>query len=260
MEGGAALSAPFIIWTFRRTGGTTFASLMMDLSEHPRTNHEPFNWDRCFGAVSKNWFETRDDARLVAELDAVLADKPLIKHCHELHPDGFNDALFVAAERHGYRQLVLDRRDEVGRILSLELAKMTGVWGKRGAAERYERIERGEELLPPIDIAAALKHMRLCHARRLALKARLPRARHPVRVVLFEELYGPIAQGRAQMRSILQDYGLIEGHDPVKICEQITAALRSRGQNSARMLRFVPNIDEARAALAAEAARHPPVF
>jgi hypothetical protein len=254
------LSAPFLIWTFRRTGGTTLTDLMMDLSQHPRIDQEPFNWDRCFGAVSRNWFDTRDDARLVAELDAVLADKPLIKHCHELHPDGFNDALFAAAERHGYRQLVLDRRDEVGRMLSLELAKMTGAWGKHGSAERYARIERGEELLPPIDIAAALDHMRLCRARRLALKARLPQAGRPVRIVLFEDLYGPIEQGRPRMRSILQSHGLLEGHDPAEIRRRITAALRWRRQDSARMLRFVPNIDAARAALAAEAARHPPVF
>jgi hypothetical protein len=255
------MSAPFLIWTFRRTGGTTLTDLMMDLSEHPRADQEPFNWDRGFGAVSKHWFDTRDDARLVADLDAVLAGRPLIKHCHELHPDGFNDALFAAAERHGYRQLVLDRRDEVGRMLSLELAQLTGAWGKHGSAERYARIERGEDVLAPIDIPAALGHMRLCHDRRLTLKARLAGALRPVPVVLFEMLYGgALEQGRPQMRAILQRFGLTEDHDPVDIRRRITEALRWRGQDSARMLPFIPNIAEARAAFEAEVAAHPPVF
>lgn len=254
------MSSPFLIWTFRRTGGTTLTDLMMDLSEHPRADQEAFNWDRCYGAVSKHWFDTRDEARLTADLDAVLAGKPLIKHCHELHHDGFNEALFFAAQRHGYRQMVLDRSDEVGRILSLELAQMTGAWGKHGSGERYARIERGEAVLPPIDIAEAIGHMRLCHDRRLKLKALLARAVRPVRVVLFETLYGPIEQGRPVIRSILQNFGLIDDRDPLEIRKRITEALRFRGQDSARMLPFVPNIDAARAALTAEAETLPKVF
>ncbi|MDP2086266.1 MAG: hypothetical protein Q8K20_13785 [Gemmobacter sp.] len=248
------MSIPFVIWTFRRTGGTTLTDLMMDLSEHPRIDQEPFNWDRCFGAVSKHWFETRDTARLEADLDALLADTPLIKHCHELHPDGFNDALFAAAHRHGYRQLVLDRRDEVGRMLSLELAQMTGAWGKMGSAERYARVERGDDVLPPIDIPAALGHMRLCQARRHALRARIDAAGVPVPVVLFEDLYTcPIEEGRPRVRAILQDLGLTR-NDPAGVRQRITQALRWRGQGSARILPFVPNLDAARDALAAEVA------
>lgn len=258
------MSIPFVIWTFRRTGGTTLTDLMMDLSEHPRVDQEPFNWDRCFGQVSKHWYDTRDADRLVADLDGVLADKPLIKHCHELHPDAFNDALFAAAHRHGYRQLVLDRRDEVGRMLSLELAQMTGAWGKHGSAERYDRVERGEDVLPPIDIAAALGHMRLCQDRRRTLLARI-NAYVPggvdgkgeaaaVPVVLFEDLYAcPIEEGRPRVRAILQNLGLTR-NDPAGVRQRITHALRWRGQDSARILPFVPNIEEARAALAAEVA------
>lgn len=248
------MSTPFVIWTFRRTGGTTLTDLMMDLSEHPRTDQEPFNWDRSFGAVSKHWYDTHDAARLEADLDAVLQDTPLIKHCHELHPDGFNDALFAAAHRHGYRQLVLDRRDEVGRMLSLELAQMTGAWGKHGSAERYARVERGEDVLPPIDIAAAIGHMRLCQARRHALRARIDAAGLAVPVVLFEDLYAcPIEEGRPRVRAILQDLGLTR-KDPAGVRQRITHALRWQGQGSARILPFVPNLAAARDALTAEVA------
>lgn len=258
--GEEPLSSPFLIWTFRRTGGTTLTDLMMDLSEHPRVDQEPFNWDRCFGDVAKTWFETQDAARLEADLNRVLEGKPLIKHCHELHPDAFNDALMAAAERHGYRQMVLDRRDEVGRILSLELAQMTGAWGKMGSAERYARVERGEDVLPPIDIPAAIGHMRLCQERRLALRARIAASGLTVRVALFEDLYmSPIEDGRPRMRAILQYFGLIE-NDPGGIRQRITQALRWRGQDSARILPFVPNIEDARAALAAEAEAQETVF
>jgi len=258
------VSIPFVIWTFRRTGGTTLTDLMMDLSEHPRIDQEPFNWDRCLGHVSRHWYDTHDAARLEADLDAVLADKPLIKHCHELHPDAFNDALFAAAHRHGYRQLVLDRRDEVGRMLSLELAQMTGAWGKHGSTKRYDRVERGEDVLPPIDIAAALGHMRLCQARRHALRARID-AYVPggtdgtgeaaaVTVVLFEDIYAcPIEEGRPRVRVLLQDLGLTR-NDPAGVRQRITHALRWQGQGSARILPFVPNLDAARDALAAEVA------
>ena len=239
------MSKPILIWTFRRTGGTTLATLLTELSEHPTVDQEPFNWDRCFGSIAKDWYDYKRPDHLQAGLSQVLADHPVIKHCYELHADSFNAALFHAARTAGYRQMILDRRDEVGRILSLELAKLSGAWGKMGAAERYHQIATGEVVLEPIDLKAALAQIELCHSRRVALRALIQNSGEPVREVCFEDIYSDMKRGRALIHEILQDFELDRTGD-VALEQQIRNALKHHGQNSGRMLSYVPNLAEAR--------------
>lgn len=242
------MSTPILIWTFRRTGGTTLTDLLLARSEYPIVDQEPFNWDRCFGAVAKQWHEGQDKERLRSDLIAVLAAHPTIKHCYELHNDAFNAVLFAVATELGYRHMILDRHDEVGRILSLELAKLTGAWGKMGSEERYRKFESGEMTMAPIEIPVAVAHMKLCESRRRALNKLVEKSGLPVRRVFFEDIYADPEAGRAMFHSILADFDLDQPGDAA-LEQMITTALLHRGQNSARMMGAIPNIDKARARL-----------
>lgn len=248
------MTTPIMIWTFRRTGGTTLTDLMQERSEHPVADQEPFNWDRGFGWVSQAWAEHRDPARLRADLDRVLADHPTIKHCMEMQSEPFNTQLFEAATAAGYRHMMLDRRDEVSRLLSLELARQTGAWGKMGSEERYARVERGELVLEAADIPELVAHLRLCHARRRQLRDTARARAIPLREVFFEDIYADPDRGRALIHDILADYGLDLPGDAA-LEARITVALVHRGQNSARMLGWLPNLAELRQRLAQADAR-----
>jgi len=246
------VSYPYIIWTMRRTGGTTLAGLLATLSEHPGVAHEPFNPDRLFGAIATAWGQDPDPDRLRGELAEVLARNPVIKHCYELHPAAFNEILLEVATGLGYRHMVLDRRAEIDRILSLELAKITGVWGPQEAEDAYARIARGEQVLDEIPVAQATNHMRSCAAARTRLADQF--AAHGVdpHVIYFEDVYATpeTKAGILRVYAALQFLEIDPKAHP-KTYGMITDALANKGQKSHRIMDAVPNIAEVRAALEA---------
>src|SRR5579863_9787871 len=105
------MSHPFIIWTMQRTGGTSLTDLLLEMSEHKAAEHEPFNRDRQFGAVTIAWAQTKDEEALRRALADLLAQRHLIKHTYELRDMQLNLALMEAAAR-DYRHIFLFRRDE----------------------------------------------------------------------------------------------------------------------------------------------------
>jgi hypothetical protein len=54
------LSFPFIIWTSQRTGGTSLIELLMSMSEHKATDHEPFRPLRAFERVTEHCLAAQD--------------------------------------------------------------------------------------------------------------------------------------------------------------------------------------------------------
>ncbi|WP_425102313.1 hypothetical protein [Tropicibacter sp. S64] len=236
------MSFPYIIWTMQRTGGTTLATLLAELSEHPGVQHEPFNQDRKFGHVVTHW---QDQEKLRSELEEALAARPVIKHCHELMPHVLNATLMEVSIALGYRHIVLERGAEVDRILSLELAKITGAWGSDQAKRIYRRIEAGDIEVEPIDIPRALAHMRLCAERRAVLEGLFDaHGQSPYRV-RFEDVYTDPAAGRGLVEDLLGflgiDYAARGDFDAL-----VTEALLKKGQNSVRVADAVPNYAEAR--------------
>lgn len=242
------MSFPYIIWTLRRTGGTTLTALVNGLSEHPTVQHEPLNEERVFGHISKSWRLDQDQNQLTQQLQEALAKRPLIKHCFELVAPEVNQTLADVATELGYRHVYLDRRDEVGRILSLELAKLTGVWGKEGSFKIYNEMEAGKLTLDPFDTASAVVHLRYCHQRRAEVQARLQETADTYHEVYFEDVYTDFDQGRETVGQLLDFLGIDVSTVP-DYTAQLTNALKRRGQNSARVMDLVPNIDETRAAL-----------
>lgn len=253
------MSDPYVIWTMRRTGGTTLAGLLNGLSEHPGVQHEPFNAERVFGHVSQAFLENGDLEQLRSDLMDCLAPRPVIKHCYELTSEAFNRVFLEVTTQLGYRHIVLDRRSEVDRIVSLELAHLTGAWGGEGAKKIYPAIEAGEVILKPINLKRALNQMELCHTRRQQL-AQITAATDPAPfVVYFEDVYTDPQEGRALIERLLAFLG-IRPEDHADYTRRINDALLRRGQNTARILQAVPDFDEMRTKLHETHAVRTPVF
>ncbi len=121
---------PFIIWTFRRTGGTNLGQALFKESQYDTVEHEPFNLDRCFGYVHAEWRKDKDIEKMRASVEAILAKKVLIKHCLELMPLELNRAIAEISSKLGYQHLFLYREFPTDRLLSLNYARQTNVWGK----------------------------------------------------------------------------------------------------------------------------------
>lgn len=238
----------------QRTGGTTLAVLLADLSEHPKAKHEPFNIERPFGFVTRQFLDHGNEIRLTADMGKVLEPRPVIKHCHELVPAPLNRALMQAAVARGYRHIILERRNEADRILSLKLAEQTGVWGWKTARETYDGIIRNREALHPLDLQAALAHLHHCQARRQALAALLHEAGQTPFVIHFEDIYASASLGRGNIARLVGFVGIDPARHP-DYDTRVDNALLNRGQDSARILDLVPGIAEVRNRLEAEA-RH----
>lgn len=242
------MSDPFVIWTMRRTGGTTFTSLLTTLSEHSGVQHEPFNPDRKFGHITKAWIAHKDTNLLMNGLDQVLAERPLIKHCYELVPEAVNLALIKATSERGYRHIVLDREAEVDRIISLELAQVTGAWGAEDATRIYAEIETGTRVLDPINVGQACEHMISCADLRRWLASQFDATLHTPLLVYFEEIYGDFEMGRRTVEEVLKCLGIIPGAHP-RYEALLLEALTEKAQNSHSIAHAVPNMDDLRSAL-----------
>lgn len=253
------MSSPYIIWTLRRTGGTTLAGLLAVLSEHSGVQHEPFNPERVFGAVTTGWFEHKDEDLLRADLKRVLATRPLIKHCYELLPDPFNRLLLEVSIELGYVQIVLDREAEVDRILSLELARLTGAWGKKEAWKVFQALQNGTSQVAPFDVASAVAHLNVCQDYRRKIQALMDNYGVTPFVVYFEQVYANPQKGRQKVADLLAFLG-INPADHGNYNALLTEALMQKGQKSGRILDFVPNLDIARIQLEAALGDEPVRF
>lgn len=235
---------PFVFWTFRRTGGTTLSQLLMTMGPG-KGYHEPFNHDRDFGFVGQEWQSTKDRDLMRANIARALDDLPLIKHCYELLGNPINRTLMGELQSRDYRHVILDRRGEVNRLLSLELARLTGAWGKMGADKIYGLYESGEAKMAPFDIDGMIKHMGRCHEHRSFLERMMRKHGITPHVVYFEDLYVDHAVGHQEVEALVDFLGIdrsgVEDYEG-----RVSAALTLKGQNSRSMMDFVPNIAEAR--------------
>ena len=240
------MSHPFVIWTLQRTGGTALAERLMTLSEHPRAEHEPFNWSRDrprpFWPVVARWTESRDDAALARDLDGIMGRGTLVKHCYELFPMAFNLALLDAAARAGYRHLLLLRQDEGARLISKFIAEAQGTWFEGYAREVYAEVGAERRQLRPVPVDQAVAQFE--HARNATAALRrafMERGIVPVDVT-FEALY--LAERRARARgfaAILEHLGF-PAADRAAETEGFLDATKRGGQRTAAVLHRVPNI------------------
>ncbi|MCK8078690.1 glycosyltransferase [Vibrio sp. 1CM2L] len=123
--------SPFIVWTFRRSGGTNLAHKLITLSKFDTVEHEPFNVDRVFKDITKAWIDTKDKVQLERDLRKILSKKINFKHCLEIIPQDLNQMLAILSLEYGYKHLFLYRENATSRMLSLQFSKDTGIWGQK---------------------------------------------------------------------------------------------------------------------------------
>lgn len=235
------MSSPYIIWTMQRTGGTTLAQVLATLSEYQGVQHEPFNAERMFGAITTAFAADGDIDALKSKLEQALADKPVIKHCYELLPPEQNAALMQVSTASGYKHIILDRRAEADRILSLELARATGAWGGSEAKEILGKIARGGAPLPELNRTRALHHLGQCRLRRGEMLAELGSRGIEPFVVYFEDIYSDFEAGKRLILRILAFLG-IDPNAKAGADKMIDDALTNNGQNSASVLNTLSSV------------------
>lgn len=181
--------SPHIVWTFRRTGGTTLASLLSSLSPHPTVEHEPFNKGRVFGDVADAYADGRleEYERGIRQL---FDRQYVIKNCLEIRTLDFNlDIAARSSEGGAYKHLVLLRKDEPKRLLSLAVALETGSWSPREAEAVIEELKAKPNPSITLNIRRfQIEHQR-CQARLVKLKEFFDSRAIPYKVVHFEDIY-----------------------------------------------------------------------
>ncbi|MEL6205223.1 MAG: hypothetical protein AAFR47_07915 [Pseudomonadota bacterium] len=247
---------PFIVWAFQRTGGTTLFNLLGRFFGHGPSYFEPFNPANAAGYITKTFKETKDEGRLRADMEGFLAQGRPIKNCYELHPLPLQHCCFEVSREMGFRHAILDRRDDVSRVFSRELALLTGAWGKTQADEIYPDFLSGKREMPPMDIARLRSNLRRGMRRRQWLIDRMNEAGISPYIILFENVYGAPGGGEAEVDRVFDFLGL--PRDDPDYADAVAQALHTKSQNTTSVRSLVPNLDEARAVLdKAGAGRNP---
>ena len=220
--------APIIIWTFRRTGGTNLAEAMFQASECETVPHEPFNTDRCFGYILQDYMKNKDLNSVYASLDEVVKKKYLIKHCLELMPLEFNIALMEVCCRYGYRHLFLYREEAKDRLLSLNYAQKTGIWGK----DQRESVTLNPSVFDePIDVNFLLNHEQTCQKDMTFIFEALVALKQNPLSVSFENLYtGDIDYSKMLVTDLFSELNL----DMVDITEDVLTKMLRKGSQGTK--------------------------
>ena len=198
---------PYIILTFRRTGGTSLMSFMAQVSDFGMAPHEPFNNERVWGHITRAFKETKDVAAMEAAVREALAQTPNIKHCFEIIPQEITRFLIEETVRLGYRVFLLTRRDEPGRMASLFTAMATGAWGPDQAEDVYPKVLSGAITPDPVDPKQMRRRM-LQDARHLGQVLAMLRHRQVAYDwLVFEELYRGDTPVEDQARAIARQLG-----------------------------------------------------
>lgn len=244
---------PWLILTLRRTGGTSLTAFLTRISGFATLEHEPFNRDRQLGAITRDFVASDDREALRRDIAAALQDRPNIKHCIEVVHFAITEELIDACTARDYRILVLTRRDEARRLLSLALAQATGAWGPEQAQKVYPAIRQGTIRPRPIDLDR-LRH-RADEDRRLLARLHRDLARRDIahRQAWFEDLYRGTTPLTEQGRALAHWLGIPLDPD----APDLRHLASGRGQGSDDIAGFVPGYAEA-VALAQELCQTPP--
>ena len=233
----------------RRSGSTTLATLVADFSDFPRIEHEPFNPGRVLHPIVERFVASRDEDRLREEIREALAARPVLKHCFDILPVPLHRVLFEVTCDLGYRHILLERRDEAARLLSLALARQTNAWGKAQANGIYAEIFAGTRALEPIPEQDLLAECRTAEQRRRMLAELFRAAGVRPFLLVFEELFEAPEAGRRRL-SALFDW-LEQERDAQAFAARSTESLTTTGQDTGSIVTYVPNIDPLMATLRA---------
>jgi hypothetical protein len=250
-DGGLSLSFPFIIWTLQRTGGTSLTELLMEMSEHKKTDHEPFLLARAFGRVTEQWNAIEDVTALDQAMAEIFAEPYLIKHCYELHRKPLNAALARATVRANYRHILLLRKDELSRLVSMSIAEANGTWFRDWARKVYADVATGRRHFDPLPVERIVHQYKRCLAVTETIRKSLKKLRVQPFELYYEDLYRGERDARISVLNNLFDFLDFDDETREMHRQDIEEKIFHGGQGTARVLEHVPNILEVKTALAA---------
>lgn len=239
------MKQPFIIWTMRRTGGTSLGNAIAKVGDYT-LEHEPFNWDRTFGSITKAFSNTRKNFDFLSEqLQEQCIDKGIcVKHCYEVVGGVLNESLVEVFSEAGYKHIIWRRENELLRLLSLYTAKQTDVWGKHGAKDAYEKYLSGERTLDAYDIDSMMSHYKMCKKFGKSIEESLAKANVDYKELTFEKFYsGELEDRKASLKSICE-WLEIPASDFEKTIDDCSFNLMKAGQNSSALYAKIPNIEK----------------
>lgn len=228
---------PWLILTLRRTGGTSLTSALSAASSFATIEHEPFNDERRWGDVTTAFRADEDEAALSARVAEKLASRPNIKHCFEFLPMPITLALITQAQDAGYHIILLTRRNEGKRQLSLSLAMATEAWGPAQAAQIYPQIKDGTRPVAPIDLVQLRNRVQQDYLALGMVLAWLRNRQIAYDWLLFEELY----QGDTPLIEHMCALAARIGIDIARDDPRLDVLARTTGQKSTQIAEFIPN-------------------
>jgi len=220
---------PFVIWTLQRTGGTNLTKQLAQRSRLKPREHEPFNKRRELGDITRRWIQNEDSQELLAAMDEVCAADRPIKHCVEQVPWEVSCALATRSAAAGYGHLFLYRKDPLSRLLSVEYARRTGVWGP-GHLEKAQYDDAA--FRKPLDVPRLIEHEERCNRLLLAAWDMLQReGANPVSLA-YEDAYADDADAASEaLIAVLRALDLSRGPSAER---KFIDAVRGRGHQGTR--------------------------
>lgn len=228
----------FVIWTVQRTGSTSLANILTLLSGEV-VHHEPFNSDRFLA------YDGEQDK--LAERLAELEEKKLnFKHCWNVHPNWCNDAILKFVLENNYSIILLHRQNMLKVQLSKELAKQTGIWGKKekdavNASKEYE--------LQPIDIEFIKQKLNSYKNDVAKYQKRFSNGEFKFIEITFEDIFGDDKSFEDRLDKVAEICHFLDietsalNADNEKLYQQLV----NNKQNTAQDYAGIPNIEAIKA-------------
>ena len=183
----------------RRTGGTSFANIIEHIISS-KIEHEPFNWDRTFGFITKNFKNNKENFKNLEQQlnEHCISNKVCIKHCYEIVGQVLNESLIELFAQTNYKHIILLRKNELLRLVSLYTAQQTNVWGKHGSEKTYEAYRAGELKLSNYDVDEMKSHFQYCHKVTELIKLKMSKCNVDFLELYYEDLYSGTFAERKQ--------------------------------------------------------------
>jgi hypothetical protein len=239
----------------QRTGGTALTDMLFTMSEHKKTDHEPFHWGRPprqFWPIISAWRETEDPDQLNFALDDVFSNGYLIKHTYELNEHELNEYIMYAAARANYKHIMLLRRDEYSRLMSKFIAESQGTWFHDYAKQVFDEVTAGTRDLSALPIDKMVEHYRFCRSATTLMRDSLISLGKPFKEIYYEDIYSGPDETRLSNTYDLLDFIGFTADDISNHKSLIESTIFRGGQNSRNLISFLPNMREVNSALAAE--------
>lgn len=243
------MEKPIIIWTLRRTGGTSLAEFLFKSSTHSSVQHEPFNTGRIWGDVTvdlRNQLDQDMDqmidwdlAQFRERISLYCQQKRNIKHTIDNTPFLITKFLLEASLEQDYNHIVLLRKDNFKRIISLLIAQQT-VWKMEGdSTVVFSKIISGELDLQKIPFKKLQKNFNSSIQKLGGLYELLHQNNVDYYRVYFEELFSDQLgqQQRLDKISNILNYLNIKEYDS----QHLYKNLFESSENTKSIYEYIPN-------------------